>query len=311
MKIIRTPRSMTVWSEGLRREGVTIGFVPTMGALHDGHRSLIRSARLQCDALVVSIFVNPTQFAPTEDLTKYPRPIAKDRALCRGEGVDVCFEPTAQAMYPEGFQTTVTVPALARRWEGAARPHHFAGVATVVTKLFGMVQPQLALFGQKDYQQTALVRQLVNDLNLGVAILVRQTVRERDGLAMSSRNVYLSPDERRMAPLLFQSLQAGRQMIEGGKSDVAAIERIMRQTIEREPTIHVEYLAVCDPDSLEPLPVVAARAVLLGAIRLGPVRLIDNLPVKMPGRKVPNQGFRLKAAHDLAKREYGGSGIQG
>jgi pantoate--beta-alanine ligase len=285
MKIIRTPRFMTAWSEGLRREGVTIGFVPTMGALHDGHRSLIQAARLQCDALVVSIFVNPTQFAPTEDLTKYPRPIAKDHALCRAEGVDVCFEPTARAMYPEGFQTTVTVPALARRWEGAARPHHFSGVATVVTKLFGMVQPHLAWFGRKDYQQAALVRQLVNDLNLDVAILVRPTVRERDGLAMSSRNVYLRPDERRMAPLLFRSLQAGRQMIEGGKSDVATIERTMQQTIEQEPAIHVEYLAVCDPDSLEPLSAVAARAVLLGAIRIGSIRLIDNLLVKIPGGK--------------------------
>ncbi len=286
---------MTAWSEGLRREGVTIGFVPTMGALHDGHRSLIRAARLQCDALVVSIFVNPTQFAPTEDLTKYPRPIAKDRALCRAEGVDVCFEPTARAMYPEGFQTTVTVPALARRWEGAARPHHFSGVATVVTKLFGMVQPHLALFGRKDYQQTALVRQLVKDLNLGVAILVRPTVRERDGLAMSSRNVYLSPHERRMAPLLFRSLQTGRQIIEGRKSDVATIERIMQQTIEQEPAIHVEYLAVCDPDSLEPLSAVAARAVLLGAIRIGSIRLIDNLLVNMSGRKVTTQVFRLTA----------------
>jgi pantoate--beta-alanine ligase len=311
MKIIRAPRSMTAWSEGLRREGVTIGFVPTMGALHDGHRSLIRAARLQCDALVVSIFVNPTQFAPTEDLTKYPRPIAKDRALCRTEGVDICYEPTVRVMYPEGFQTTVTVPALARRWEGAARPHHFAGVATVVTKLFGMVQPHLALFGQKDYQQAALVRQLVNDLNFGVAILVRRTVRERDGLAMSSRNVYLRPDERRIAPLLFQALQAGRQMIVDGKSDVAAIERIMRQTIEREPTIHVEYLAVCDSDSLEPLSAVTARAVLLGAIRIGSIRLIDNLLVNMPGRKVATQVFRLKAAHHLAKPECGGSGIQG
>jgi len=295
MKIIRTPRSMTAWSEGLRREGVTIGFVPTMGALHDGHRSLIRAARLQCDALVVSIFVNPTQFAPTEDLTKYPRPIAMDRALCREEGVDICYEPTARAMYPEGFQTTVTVPTLARRWEGEARPHHFAGVATVVTKLFGMVQPHLALFGQKDYQQAALVRQLVNDLNFGVTILIRQTVRERDGLAMSSRNVYLSANERLMAPLLFQALQAGRQMIVSGKSDVVAIERIMRQTIEREPALHVEYLAVCDPDSLEPLSAVAARAVLLGAIRIGSIRLIDNLLVKMPGRKVATQVFRLKA----------------
>jgi pantoate--beta-alanine ligase len=285
MKIIRTARSMAAWSERLRREGVTIGFVPTMGALHDGHRSLIRAARLRCDALVVSIFVNPTQFSPTEDLTTYPRPIAHDRALCREEGVDICFEPTARAMYPEGFQTTVTVPSLALRWEGAARPHHFAGVATVVTKLFGIVQPHLALFGQKDYQQTALVRRLVDDLNLGVAIQVRPTVRERDGLAMSSRNIHLSADERRIAPLLSQALRAGRQMIEGGMSDVVAIERIMRQTIELAQTIHIEYLAICDPDSLEPLSVVTDRAVLLGAVRIGSVRLIDNLLVNMPGRK--------------------------
>jgi pantoate--beta-alanine ligase len=188
-------------------------------------------------------------------------------------------------MYPADFQTIVTVPVIARRWEGAARPHHFAGVATVVTKLFRIVQPHLAWFGQKDYQQAALVRQLVNDLNLGVAIRVRPTVRERDGLAMSSRNAYLSPDERRIAPLLSQALRVGRQMIVGGMNDVAAIERIMRQTIERAPTIRVEYLAVCDPDSLEPLSVVVARAVLLGAVRIGSIRLIDNLLVKMPGRK--------------------------
>ncbi len=285
MKIIRTPRSMAAWSNGLHREGVRIGFVPTMGALHDGHRSLIRAARLRCDALVVSIFVNPTQFSQTEDLSAYPRPIAHDRTLCREEGVDVCFEPTAQALYPSDFQTIVTVPEIARRWEGAARPHHFAGVATVVTKLFGIVRPHLALFGQKDYQQAALVRRLVQDLNLGVAILVRPTVRESDGLAMSSRNVYLGADERRIAPLLSQALQAGRQMIEGGMRDVAGIERSMRQTIEQEPTIHIEYLAVCDPVSLEPLPVVVARAVLLGAVLIGSVRLIDNLLVKIPGGK--------------------------
>jgi pantoate--beta-alanine ligase len=285
MKIIRTPRSMTAWSEGLRGEGVTIGFVPTMGALHDGHRSLIRAARLRCDALVVSIFVNPSQFSPTEDLSRYPRPIAHDHALCREEGVDVCFEPTARAMYPEGFQTTVTVPLLARRWEGATRPHHFAGVAMVVTKLFGMVRPHLALFGQKDYQQASLVRRLVSDLSLGVAILVRPTIREKDGLAMSSRNVFLSQDERRVAPLLFQALQAGEQMILNGIDDVAAIEREMRQTIEQAPAVQVEYLAVCDPDSLEPLSIVAPRAVLLGAIRIGPIRLIDNLLVKKAGGK--------------------------
>lgn len=285
MKIIHTVRSMAAWSERLRREGLTIGFVPTMGALHDGHRSLIRTARLRCDALVVSIFVNPSQFSPTEDLSTYPRPITRDRTLCLEEGVDICFEPTARTMYPQGFQTTVTVPAVASRWEGAVRPHHFTGVATVVTKLFGIVRPHLALFGQKDYQQSTLVRQLVGDLNLGVTIQVCPTIRERDGLAMSSRNIYLSADERRIAPLLSQALRSGQQMIEGGTSDVVAIERIMRKTLEQAPTIHVEYMAVCDQDSLEPLSVVTDRAVLLGAVRIGAIRLIDNILVKIPARK--------------------------
>jgi pantoate--beta-alanine ligase len=253
-----------------------------MGALHDGHRALIRTARLRCDALVVSIFVNPTQFGPREDLATYPKPIAKDRALCREEGVDACFEPSVDAMYPAGFQTTVSVPVIARRWEGEIRPHHFPGVATVVTKLFSIVRPHLALFGQKDYQQSALVRRLVNDLDLGVTIQVCPTVRERDGLAMSSRNIHLSAEERRIAPLLSRALQAGRQTIKDGLRDVAAIERIMRQTIEQVPTIHVEYLAVCDVNSLEPLSVVAAHAVLLGAVRIGSVRLLDNLLVRMP-----------------------------
>lgn len=285
MKIIRSPQAMFTWSEQLRREGVTIGFVPTMGALHDGHRALIRAARLKCDALVVSIFVNPTQFGPTEDLTKYPRPITKDRALCRAEGVDVCLEPTVASMYPEGFQTVVTVPEIARRWEGEARPHHFAGVATVVTKLFGMVRPNLAAFGQKDYQQAAVVQQLVQDLNLGVTIHVRSTVREHDGLAMSSRNVYLTSDERRIAPLLSRALRAGGQMIVGGTRDVATIERSMRQTIEQAPIIQIEYLAVCDPTTLEPLPMIMHHAVLLGAARIGSVRLIDNLLVKWLSRR--------------------------
>ena len=285
MKIIRTPRSMTAWSERLRREGVTIGFVPTMGALHDGHRSLIRAARLRCDALVVSIFVNPTQFSQTEDLTRYPRPIARDRALCREEGVDVCFEPTAEAMYPEGFQTTVTVPALARRWEGEARPHHFSGVATVVTKLFGIVQPDLALFGQKDYQQTALVKRLVADLNLGVTINVRPTVREQDGLAMSSRNRYLSTEDRLAATILYRALQAGRQAIEAGRGTASTVERVMRQTVEQEPTARIEYLTLCEPASLEPLEHVKRRALLLGAIRIGAVRLIDNVVVAGPDRR--------------------------
>src|SRR5262245_13207582 len=287
MKIIRSPQGMAMWSERLRREGVTIGFVPTMGALHDGHRALIRAARLKSDALVVSIFVNPTQFAPTEDLAKYPRPIAKDRALCKEEGVDVCFEPTVTAMYPEGFQTVVAVPSIARRWEGEFRPQHFAGVATVVTKLFGMVRPHLAMFGQKDYQQSALVRQLVKDLNLGVEIIVRPTVREHDGLAMSSRNVYLSTEERRIAPIFSNALEAGRQAIETGMTDAESIQAIMQKVMAGAPMTQIDYLAVCDLLTLEPLLKIDRQTVLLGAIRIGSVRLIDNVLVsrKVAGRR--------------------------
>jgi pantoate--beta-alanine ligase len=286
MKIIHSLGAMTAWSERLRREGVMIGCVPTMGALHDGHRALIRFARLRCDALVVSIFVNPTQFGPAEDLAKYPRPIGKDRELCREEGVDICFEPSAAAMYPVGFQTVVTVPAIATRWEGEARPHHFAGVATVVTKLFGIIRPHLALFGQKDYQQAALVRQLAKDLSLGVEIVVRPTVREQDGLAMSSRNVYLSPEERIVAPTLYKSLQTGAEAIRNGTTDASAVQSAMAAVVRQEPALTVDYLSVCDPLTLEPLSSVTSKAVLLGAVRLGFIRLIDNLMVTMPaGRR--------------------------
>jgi len=279
MRIIRSPAAMTAWSARLRREGVTIGFVPTMGALHTGHQSLIRAARLRCDALVVSIFVNPAQFGPTEDLSRYPRTLAKDRALCRAEGVDVCFEPTTATMYPEGFQTVVAVPSIARRWEGEVRPHHFTGVATVVTKLFGIVSPHLALFGQKDFQQSMLVRRLVQDLNMGVEIVVRPTVREWDGLAMSSRNAYLSTEERIIAVTLYKSLRTGADAIRRGIVDVSAIHAIMAATIGEQPAITIDYLAVCNPQTLEPLSLVTSKVVLLGAVRLGSVRLIDNLMV--------------------------------
>lgn len=282
MKIVRTPAAMAAWSRKLHREGVTIGFVPTMGALHDGHRALIRAARLQCDALVVSIFVNPTQFGPTEDLSKYPRPITKDRALCRDEGVDACFEPTPAAMYPEGFETVVTVPGIARRWEGERRPHHFAGVATVVTKLFGVVRPDIAVFGQKDFQQAALVRRLIEDLSLGVKLIVHPTVRESDGLAMSSRNVYLSPEERAAAPILHRALSAGAAAIRSGEPDADRVQAIMHKTLAAQPKTAAEYLVACDPATLEPLTTIHSRSVLLGAVRLGPVRLIDNLLVTAP-----------------------------
>lgn len=277
MKILHSPSSMAAWSRRLRREGVVIGLVPTMGALHEGHRALIREARLNCDALVVSIFVNPTQFAPNEDLAAYPRRLSQDRRLCREEGVDACFEPTAAAMYPQGFQTVITVPAVARRWEGESRPHHFAGVATVVTKLFSIVGPEIAWFGQKDFQQCAVVKQLVTDLNLGIRLIVRPTVREPDGLALSSRNVFLSAEERPIAPTLYQALTAGREAIEKGASDPQAVQAAMRKILNGQPAIRIDYLAVCDPDTLEPLHRIERRAVILGAIRLGSVRLIDNV----------------------------------
>jgi pantoate--beta-alanine ligase len=277
MKIIRTPPAMTAWSESLRREGVVIGFVPTMGALHEGHRALIRQARLECDALVVSIFVNPTQFAPTEDLARYPRRLSEDRALCRQEGVDVCFEPTAAAMYPKGYQTVVAVPSIARRWEGESRPHHFAGVATVVTKLFLIVRPDVALFGQKDYQPCAVVRQLVKDLNLEIRLVVRPTIRERDGLALSSRNIFLRTEERRVAPMFYHALLSGRRAIEEGVTEPESVHAVMQKVLGSEPAIRIDYLAACDSRTLEPLDRIDRETVILGAIRLGAVRLIDNV----------------------------------
>jgi pantoate--beta-alanine ligase len=279
VKTIRTIAAMADWSQRLHREGVTIGFVPTMGALHEGHRTLIRAARLACDAVVVSIFVNPTQFGPTEDLSKYPRQLRLDRALCRKEGIDIVFVPGTKTMYPAGSQTVVTVPSIARRWEGEARPHHFQGVATIVTKLLCLIQPDRAWFGQKDYQQAALVQQLVKDLNLPTRLVIHPTVRESDGLALSSRNVYLTNRERQAAPMLFRALQAGAAAIRAGERRGPMIQRHMTRVVATEPLATVEYLAVCDPLTLEPLSIVHGRAVLLGALRIGTVRLLDNLLV--------------------------------
>ncbi len=280
---------MSAWSRSLQREGVTIGFVPTMGALHEGHRSLIRRARLACDAVVVSVFVNPLQFGPNEDYARYPRQLARDMALCRREGADVVFAPSRDAMYPDGSRTTVAVADLGQRWEGAQRPGHFDGVATVVAKLFGIVRPDRAFFGQKDFQQSAIVRRLVEDLNLGIEIVLCPTVREPDGLAMSSRNRYLTKKQRAVAPVLHEALQAGRTAILRGIRFGTHVERAMRAVVESEPSIRVDYLAACDPKTLEPARRITTTVVLLGAIRIGgtsdrrggsrEVRLIDNLLV--------------------------------
>lgn len=281
MNTIRTAKAMADWSAAHQREGITIGLVPTMGALHAGHRALIRAARLSCDAVVVSLFVNPTQFGPKEDFSRYPRQLKADAALCKKECVDVLFAPSTDEIYPDGFQTTVTVPGLARRWEGERRPGHFAGVATVVTKLLAIVRPTAAFFGQKDFQQSALVTRLVADLNLGARVIVYPTVREADGLALSSRNVYLTKDQRAAAPVLFQALKAGRTAIRDGIKAGTKIQQAMRDVMKQERLATIDYLAVCDPETLEPLKQVRDRAVLLGAIRIGKIRLIDNLLVKV------------------------------
>ncbi len=280
MQTIRTVKAMAAWSAAHLREGVTIGLVPTMGALHAGHRALIRAARLSCDAVVVSLFVNPAQFGPKEDFARYPRKPKADAALCAKEGVDMLFAPPVGEIYPGGFQTMVSVPKLARRWEGEQRPGHFEGVATIVTKLLTLVRPAAAFFGQKDFQQAALIRRLVEDLNLGARVIVYPTVREADGLALSSRNVYLTPAQRRAAPVLFQALKVGRTVIRTGGRSGAQIQQAMRKVVAAEPMAHLDYLAVCDPDTLEPLKRIHDRAVLLGAISISRIRLIDNLLVK-------------------------------
>lgn len=280
MKVVRSPSALMQWRRALDREVVRVGMVPTMGALHDGHRALIRRARLTCDAVVVSLFVNPKQFGPKEDFARYPRAFRADAELCRRDGVDLLYAPSVDAMYPPGYQTAVTVRSVTRRWEGAARPHHFEGVATVVAKLLCAARPAVAFFGQKDYQQAVMVRQLVADLNLDLAVQICPTVREADGLALSSRNVYLDPSQRKAAPVLYAALRAGRDAIRRGVTSGTAITRVMKAVVSRERLAVPDYLAVCDVATLEPLRAVKGRAVLLGAIRIGTIRLIDNLFVR-------------------------------
>jgi len=279
MRRIRTVNAMCTWSRGLQREGVTIGLVPTMGALHEGHRSLIRAARLACDAVAVSVFVNPLQFGPLEDFDRYPRSLAQDLRLCRSAGVDAVFLPQAQEMYPPDFETAVSVQRLTRRYEGLSRPGHFGGVTTVVTKLLNIVRPDKAFFGQKDYQQAVVVERLVNDLNLDTEIVMRPTVREPDGLALSSRNRRLSLEERKAATVLYRALSDCRELIRAGERSVKKVEAAMTRLIWAEPLARLDYLSVADPITLDEVRSVRGRVVLLLAVWIGETRLIDNLIV--------------------------------
>jgi pantoate--beta-alanine ligase len=267
--------------ESLRRARARfgqVGFVPTMGYLHEGHLSLVRRARQECSAVVVSIFVNPTQFGPQEDLAAYPRDSERDIALLRNEQVDLLFFPSADEIYPPGFTTYVQVEGLTERLEGTARPGHFRGVTTVVCKLLNIVQPARAYFGQKDAQQAIVVQTMTRDLNLPTEIVVAPTMREPDGLAMSSRNIYLAPHERQAATVLYRALRAAQQRYEEGTRSAEELRETMRRELAAEPLAQPDYISAADPHTLSELEQVGAGGGLLSlAVRIGATRLIDNI----------------------------------
>ncbi len=277
MDLVTTPDGLRARRQAWRAEGVTVGFVPTMGYLHEGHLALVDRARELADVVVLSVFVNPLQFGPAEDLTEYPRDVDRDERLARERGVALLFVPSTDAMYPDASDVRVTPGATADRWEGKARPGHFTGVLTVVAKLFHLVEPHVACFGQKDYQQLALIRHMVRDLNWPIEIVGVPTVRESDGLAMSSRNVYLSPNERRDAVGLSAGLGAAHEAWCRGEDNAEALERIVRQRVAVGPSVQLEYIAVVDPDRLQSVDRVEGTSVIAVAARVGSTRLIDNI----------------------------------
>ncbi len=254
----------------------TVGLVPTMGYLHEGHLSLIRQAKAECDHVIVTIFVNPTQFGPSEDLSKYPRDLERDLNLISPLGVDIVWNPTAEVMYPTGYQTWVEVEAMTQPLEGSMRPGHFKGVTTVVAKLFNATQPDKAYFGQKDAQQAAVIRQMVRDLNFPLEVMICPTTREADGLAMSSRNKYLSEAERKAAVVLFRSLSAAKELYESGERDAEKIRGKMKEILASEPLAQTQYVSCADYDTLAELNEIKGKALLSMAVFLGKTRLIDN-----------------------------------
>jgi pantoate--beta-alanine ligase len=275
--IIPLKTEMQSRSKDLRDQGKTIAFVPTMGYLHEGHLSLMRLARSISDTVVVSIFVNPTQFGPGEDLGAYPRDFERDQSLCRKEGVDILFYPTAAEMYGSRFQTYITLEHLPLHLCGISRPAHFRGVATIVTKLFNIVKPHTAIFGQKDYQQIRVIRQLVQDLDMDIQVNSGPTVRESDGLAMSSRNAYLTASQRPSARALYQSLCHARNLLENGLTDANALIQSAVSLILSFPDTAIDYVAICDPDTLEDIQIIDRPAVMALAVKVGKTRLIDNM----------------------------------
>lgn len=271
---------MQMTADDFHRQGKIIGLVPTMGYLHEGHLQLVRILRPQCDVLVISIFVNPIQFAPTEDLDKYPRDFERDEQLCRSEKVDIIFYPDNLEMYPQPFHTFINVEKLSEGLCGASRPGHFRGVATVVAKLFNIVKPQLAIFGEKDYQQLMVIKQMVKDLNFDITIHSAPIVREADGLAMSSRNKYLSPEERKAAPLIYQSLLTARTLYQQGMDDPEEITEKMISILQKIPRLKVDYISFVDSQTLWPVTKIKGEVLVALAVYIGQTRLIDNIVIR-------------------------------
>jgi pantoate--beta-alanine ligase len=277
MKMISSAAEMTALAKEAKRAGKRVGFVPTMGALHAGHLSLVGAGRTQTDLLVTSVFVNPTQFGPKEDFSKYPRTLEKDSELLAAAGVDYFFFPSVEEMYPKDASTWVTVEGISDKLDGQSRPGHFRGVTTVVSKLFNIVLPDLAFFGQKDAAQVAIIRKMVRDLNFDVRIVVCPTVRESDGLAMSSRNLYLSPEQRKQALVLYRSLMRVELLAGRGEKDAARLIAAAKQMIAEEPAAKLDYFEIVNNDTLEPLADVSRGALVAVAAYVGQTRLIDNI----------------------------------
>ncbi len=277
MDVIQKPADVQKRSDAMRRSGKSIAFVPTMGFLHEGHLSLMREGRKRCDDLVVSIFVNPTQFGPGEDLETYPRSLEKDLDLCEKTGVDAVFTPDTTTLYGEHYQTYVTLKALPHHLCGLSRPVHFRGVATIVTKLFNIVKPHTAIFGQKDFQQLAVIRQMAKDLNFDIDIVGGPTVREADGLAKSSRNTFLTPEQRSSARCLFQSLQMAQDMLRQGETKARNIIEAARTFIDAHRDTQIDYISICDPETLEDVLDISQPVMMALAVKIGQPRLIDNM----------------------------------
>ncbi len=277
MQVVRKIREMQKVSDQLKQEGKRIGLVPTMGYLHDGHLSLVRKVKDLCDVVVVSIFVNPTQFGPGEDFKRYPRDEEGDKAKLEGEAVDLLFIPEASDMYPSGYQTYVDVTEVSKGLCGDFRPGHFRGVATVVAKLFNIVKPDVAIFGEKDYQQLLVIKRMVEDLNFDIKIIPGVLIREEDGMAMSSRNTYLSPEERQRALILYRSLLKGKDLFQSGERKVSALLKAVKESIESMDGVNLQYVEIRDAETLEKIKNVDNPAIIALAAIVGSVRLIDNI----------------------------------